>query len=275
MNSKVAWINMNFFYRLGLIAFLLVFINSCKTMHEEKNMSATVKFYPGKRGVLCLTFDDRNFQYWVDALPLFRKYGAKASFFIKGEIDEEALKVIAALKADGHTVGLHTIHHADAPEYMEKNGAQAYLDNEVLPQYNACKAAGYEVKSFAYPNNRRNEETDRALSKYFTHFRAGLGVKRPEGVALQDFEPVYKPVADLPGRTVMGGAGIGSFYSTVLEDNLSVLRIASEKDQVVVFFSHDISATPSRIGTSYEILEAMLKKASELGIAIVGLDDLP
>ena len=275
MNPKLAQFNMNLFFRLGLISFIMVFMNSCRTAHERKNMSATEKFYPGKRGVLCLTFDDRNFQYWVAALPLFRKYGARASFFIKGAIDDEALKTIAALKADGHTVGLHTISHADAPEYMEKHGAQAYLDNEVFPQYNACKAAGYEVKSFAYPNNRRNEETDRALSKYFTHFRAGLGVKRPEGVALQDFEPVYKPVADLPGRTVMGGAGIGSFYSTVLEDNLAVLRKASEKEQVVVFFSHDISDTPSRIGTSNEILEAMLKTASELGLAIVGLDDLP
>ena len=58
-------------------------------------MSETEKFFPGKRGVLCLTFDDRNFKCWMNALPIFRKYGARASFFIKGEIDEEALALIA------------------------------------------------------------------------------------------------------------------------------------------------------------------------------------
>jgi peptidoglycan/xylan/chitin deacetylase (PgdA/CDA1 family) len=256
-------------------ASMLICANLCHAANKEKTMSETEKFFPGKRGVLCLTFDDRNFKCWMNALPIFRKYGARASFFIKGEIDEEALALIAVLKADGHTVGLHTMNHADAPEYIEKNGAQAYLDNEVLPQYNACLAAGFKVKSFAYPNNRRNEDTDRLLSVYFTHFRAGLGVKRPEGVALQDFAPLYKPVSELPGRKVMGGAGIGAYYNTVLEDNLAALRKARDNEQVLVFFSHDISDAPSRIGMSNEVLEAMLSTAKELGMAIVGLDDLP
>ena len=274
MNHRFAQISTDCFFRFALV-FCFICANLCKSVDKDKIMSETEKFFPGKRGVLCLTFDDRNFHYWLAALPIFRKYGAKASFFIKGKINEEALKVIAALKADGHTVGLHTMNHADAPVYIEKNGAQAYLDNEVLPQYNACAAAGYKIKAFAYPNNRRNEDTDRVLSAYFTHFRAGLGVKRPEGVSLADFAPLYKPVAELPGRTVMGGAGIGTYYNTVLEDNLAVLRKAHEAEQVVVFFSHDISASPSRIGTSKAVLEEMLKTAHELGMAIFGLDDLP
>ena len=274
MSHGFSQIRTDYCFRFALVLCLSC-ANLCKSVDKEKTMSETERYFPGKRGVLCLTFDDRNLQYWLAALPIFRKYGAKASFFITGKIDEEALKVIAALKADGHTVGLHTMNHADAPVYFEKNGAQAYLDNEVLPQYNACAAAGYKVKAFAYPNNRRNEDTDRVLSAYFTHFRAGLGVARPEGISLADFEPLYKPVAELSGRTVMGGAGIGTYYNTVLEDNLAVLRKAHDAEQVVVFFSHDISATPSRIGTSNAVLEAMLKTANELGMAIVGFDELP
>ena len=274
MSRGFPWIGSERFIKLALVLCLSC-ANLCKSVDKEKIMSETERYFPGKRGVLCLTFDDRNFQYWLAALPIFRKYGAKASFFIRGEINTEALEVIAALKADGHTVGLHTMNHADAPEYIEKNGAQAYLDKEVLPQYNACAAAGYKVKCFAYPNNRRNEETDRVLMPYFTHFRAGLGVKRPEGVSLADFALFYKPVSELPGRTVMGGAGIGTYYNTVLEDNLAALRKAHDGEQVVVFFSHDISATPSKIGTSNAVLEAMLKTANELGMAIVGFDDLP
>ena len=274
MSHRFPLIGNDYCFRFALVL-CLICVNLCKSMDKEKTMSDTEKYFPGKKGVLCLTFDDRNFQYWLAALPIFRKYGAKASFFIKGEINAEALEVIAALKADGHTIGLHTMNHADAPEYIEKNGAQSYLDKEVLPQYNACAAAGYKIKCFAYPNNRCNEDTDRVLLPYFTHFRAGLGVKRPEGVSLANFAPLYKPVAELPGRTVMGGAGIGTYYNTVLEDNLDALRKAHDAEQVVVFFSHDISAAPSRIGTSNAVLEAMLKTANELGMAIVGFDELP
>ena len=238
-------------------------------------MNITETIFPGKRGVLCLTYDDRHLDLWLAAMPVFRKYDAHATFFFCREIDAKAIETMKALRGEGHTVGLHTLTHADAPEYFDKNGAQAYLDNEVLPQYNACMEAGIAVKSFAYPNNRRTEETDRALSPYFRHFRAGLGAKRPEGIPLNEYAPMFRPVSELPGRTVMGGAGIGSYYNTDIAENLAVLQKACDEEQVVVFFSHDIAVEPSRIGTSYEILEAMLEKASELGMAIVGFDQLP
>jgi len=38
--------------------------------------------------MLILSFDDRNFDDWIDAMPIFEKYGAHATFFVSGEIDE-------------------------------------------------------------------------------------------------------------------------------------------------------------------------------------------
>ncbi len=238
-------------------------------------MTETEKYFPGKKGILCLTFDDRNFSGWLNAIPLFDKYDAHASFFVSGAIDEEAVCAMKTLQRAGHTVGLHTLNHANAPEYFEANGAQHYIEKEILPQYNACLDAGIGIKSMAYPNNRRNEVTDRALSWYFTHFRAGLGVKRPEEVPLDAFEPVYADAAGLSGRSVMGGAGIGSFYSTVDSQVLAVLRKASGNDSVVTFFSHDIASEPSHIGMRLDLLEAVLSCASSLEMAIVGFDELP
>ena len=43
-----------------------------------------------EHGALCLTFDDRNFDAWEANLPLFRKYGAHATFFVCGPIDDRA-----------------------------------------------------------------------------------------------------------------------------------------------------------------------------------------
>ena len=42
---------------------------------------------PRGRGLLLLRFDDRNFDGWEKALPLFEKTGAHATFFINGAID--------------------------------------------------------------------------------------------------------------------------------------------------------------------------------------------
>lgn len=238
-------------------------------------MTQTEAYFNGKRGILCLTFDDRNLSGWVGAIPLFAKYGAHCSFFVSGAIDDDAISAMKSLQDAGHTVGLHTLNHADAPEYFESKGAQAYLENEILPQYNACKESGIRVTSMAYPNNRRNEITDQALSGYFTHFRAGLGVKRPEGMALVDFDALYGVVSDLPGRRVMGGTGIGAYYNTVDSDVLAVLQKAWERDNVVTFFSHDISTAPSRVGMRLELLGAILERASSLGMAVVGFDELP
>ena len=102
MSRGFPWIGSERFFKLALVLCLSC-ANLCKSVDKEKIMSETERYFPGKRGVLCLTFDDRNFQYWLAAMPIFRKHGAKASFFIRGEINAEALEVIAALKADGHT----------------------------------------------------------------------------------------------------------------------------------------------------------------------------
>jgi len=42
-------------------------------------------------GSLLLSFDDRNFVDWENAVPLFEKYGAHATFFISGSIDATAV----------------------------------------------------------------------------------------------------------------------------------------------------------------------------------------
>lgn len=57
----------------------------------------------GGRGALLLTFDDPNYDRWVEAMPLFAKYGAHATFFPSGHLDDRALGQLAKLKAAGHT----------------------------------------------------------------------------------------------------------------------------------------------------------------------------
>ena len=48
-------------------------------------------------GTLCLTFDDRYFENWKNTIPLFRKYNAKVTFFVYGEIDAQAVYLISLI----------------------------------------------------------------------------------------------------------------------------------------------------------------------------------
>ena len=47
-----------------------------------------------KHGIVFFTFDDRNFDGWLQAIPLFEKYNAHATFMVSGEIDQDTAQKI-------------------------------------------------------------------------------------------------------------------------------------------------------------------------------------
>lgn len=218
-------------------------------------------------GTVCFSFDDRNFQGWLEHLPFFQRYGAHASFFVSGPIEQDTIVAMRALHAQGHTVGLHTLDHVDAPPFFETKGPDAYLKEQVLPQLNACRQAGLDIHSFSYPNNARTPETDRVMHTLFRRLRAGVG---PNPLPASRFIPY----AEINSRTYWGGSGIGSYYGTELSNLLKLLETAARDRSLLVFFSHDIATEPSFIGTRTDWLEACLQKATQLQLNILGFDEL-
>lgn len=234
-------------------------------------------------GVLCLTFDDRNWERWVAAMPLFEKYGAHASFFPHGHLDARALECLAALHGKGHTVGPHTLRHADAPAYFAERGAEAYWNEQVKPQMDAFAKVGIVPASMAYPNNLRTDETDEFLAKKgFRHFRAGNRV-RPydkEHAKLATLKPLaeadeaYMKREALRGTRLLRGVGIGEAYNTDIDDICAGIRRAAERGEAIVFYSHDITPDAATINMKTAWLEKMLATAKDAGMDILGFDDL-
>jgi len=219
------------------------------------------------RGVVCFTFDDYHGESWLAALPLFQKYDAHATFFIVGEITPEKADVMKKLQAAGHTVGLHSLHHRDALPFIHDRSEEEYLRTEIKPQLDACARYGIEIRSFAYPNNRRDEASDRMLFPYFDHLRAGRGPEK---------KTLYYPLAALPEKCYLGGTGIGSYYNSdpaVLKEEISH---AAETDSVLVFFSHNIGPADriKKIDMPLEWLEELLAHARAESVRIVGFDEL-
>ena len=219
-----------------------------------------------KRGAVCFTFDDYFGPQWLKADAIFKKYNAHATFFIVREITAEKAEIMKKLQAAGHTVGLHTRSHRNASPLPKNWTMEKYIANQILPQLEACKKYGIKVRCMAYPNNRRNEETDQALFKYFDYLRAGWGKSQ---------QPIYTPLAELPEKMVLGGGGIGTYYKSDLNKLKELLTEANKRDALIVFFSHNIKPQATGIHMPTAMLEELLKHANKLNMHIVGAEELP
>ena len=237
--------------------------------------------FHGGNGVLLLTFDDPNYDRWVAAMPIFERYGAHASFFPNGGLDDHALAQLKKLKDAGHTVGIHTVGHGDARAAWEQGKGEAYIVREVKPQLDAYAKIGHKVRAMAYPNNRHNAASDAALAEKcgIRHFRAGHVVRydpkkqypKPDLVKTDE---VFFPASELSEKTVLEGIGIGESYRTDIGEIIACINRAADRDEVLVTFSHDIRPDAPTISMKTEWLERILATAQARGMRIIGFDEI-
>ena len=238
----------------------------------------------GGNGALVMSFDDRNFESWEKAAPLFRRYGAHATFFVFGTIDDNAKAVMARLAADGHSIGLHGLGHRNADSAVASMGAVEYWTKEIVPQLEACRAAGLNITSFAYPNCQFTGETDELFrTNGFKHVRGGLldvtpydpkGEKRAGLKPVHTVDAAFIPAKDLQNRFRLDTALVGESYNTDIEDILKCVRRCAERNEVFVLTSHGIAPGAKNINMKTEWLERILATAKECGVAVIGFDEL-
>ena len=237
----------------------------------------------GDTGVLILSFDDRNFDAWEAALPVFAKYGAHVTFFVNGEFDAQAVRTAKRLMAGGHSIGLHGQHHANVPETIAAKGWAGYCRDELDTVKRQCDVAYIPVRNFAYPNGRSTDETDAQLLKLFDRVRPTSKVRPydPKGERRAELKPlvtderVFFPVADLPKRRVLPSVLLGEAYNTDIDDIVACVKRAGERKETLVLSSHGIWPNAPHIHMKMEWLEKILATAAESGVAVLGFDELP
>ena len=140
------------------------------------------------------------------------------------------------------------------------------------------------MRSFAYPNNRRDDETDKVLGRRFARLRAGIpgvrpydprGEKRGELMPLVSDERVFFPVAELPRRRVLGGVILGEAYATDIDDVVACVKRAGARKEALVFTSHGIRPDAKHIHMKTEWLEKILAAAKEADVAVLAFDEIP
>ena len=229
------------------------------------------------KGALCLTFDDHYLDSWCRELPRFAKFGAHATFFTSGAISSTDVGKLRQLKADGHSLGLHGQNHTPATDAVTQYGVDGFLAREVDPQLAVCQVAGLDIRSWAYPNSKNDATTDAALATRFVRLRCG-GVYRDAiaGDPLSGHDLVFVPRAEAGSKLVLWSAPIPATVDGWQADVRGAIQRAHDNDEVVVFHSHNIrnDNVKDAHDISGEQLEEILQMAADIGVSVIGFDEL-
>ena len=125
--------------------------------------------------VVAMSFDDGYRNNHTDALPLLKKYNAKASFYVVHRDIGKTIYMdndrLIDLLANGMEIGSHTINHAPLalidPKYLpwEVGSAKKFIEKNLN---------GYNLKGIAYPNGGYNPKVIEAVKEYkFTYGLTG------------------------------------------------------------------------------------------------------
>ena len=262
--------------------FRRVFIQAIHWLNENRPPrqvpDSASKPLPTKPGIL-LSFDDiHNIAGWVDVLPLFGKYGAKATFFINGaaRLTPEQKKGVQKLVTAGNAIGSHGVNHADSIKYIKEKGQKAFLNNEIIPNDLALRRLDLNPVSFAWPNGWYDDATDKAIA--LEGYRHARGAKRyfPETGSLAEEDRYFIPLDKVTSMITFPGHGLDDIDEAVLERHVyPSLERAKQRNEIVVLYAHTIAADGRNLSIKPVILEKIFARAKELGLVFYRFDDIP
>lgn len=106
------------------------------------------------------------------------------------------------------------------------------------------------------------------------HGRENLFI-RNKGFRIADQPQAFLAFEDIAGTLTLGGCGIGEYYASTNDNLDAALEHAAGENKLIVFFSHGISVNPGPVDTGVDMLRHLLQKASEMGMRLVSMDELP
>ena len=211
--------------------------------------------------VASFSFDDFPRSAWTVGGPLLARYGAPATYYAAGRfcgaredgLDYYDADDLRAVVAAGHEIGCHTFSHRSSPEIGPYALAQDLDRNRAFLE--GVLGASF-VETFAYPYGDASPRTKALASR---RFHASRGIR-----------------AGVNGRVV----DMGQLRAVPLEiRNWTAERVERQVEAArrtngwVVFFSHDVSETPSPYGATPAMLEHALEAVRAAGIDILTVRD--
>ncbi len=112
----------------------------------------------GKKAAISLTFDDARLSQVDTGLPIFDRYGVRATFYVSPDRLEERLEGWKKASQNGHEIGNHTMTHPCTGNYpaFRYNALEEMTLYQMAREIDGAtraieKLLGVRPESFAYP----------------------------------------------------------------------------------------------------------------------------
>ncbi|MBC8153641.1 MAG: polysaccharide deacetylase family protein [Bacteroidetes bacterium] len=236
---------------------------------------------PAHPAGIALSFDDRFIGEWYQLRPLFRKYNARATFYITQFDSLTPLEItqLKTLRQDGHEIGCHGAIHTNSVHYVRQHSMPQYLDAEIYPALRSMHKHGFRPTSFAHPGGAHTDAIDGELLNHFVLLRDVALLERTIwGITLRwniHLMPgIYHHFDDDPTVDALlfdEGAGLG------LSDLRTAMRKAKEEGTALMLFGHkpyQRSVEAGRYGFLVERLDSILAESRRLKLRTYTMSEL-
>lgn len=231
-------------------------------LHRINNVATRntpVKLIRSRLGqpVASITFDDFPKSAWTEGRPILDRHGAKATYYAAGRFcgqSEDGLDYygpgdLTEIRDAGHEIGCHTFSHqygtgvasGDLEQDTDRN--QAFIGERL---------GDYPLTSFAYPYGDVSPRTKFLFSRRFATSR---GIRRGVNAGWID-------LAQLKAI----GLEHKAWNPAAIEQ--AVVEAVRRKGWII-FFTHDVSETPSPFGATPGMLDHALASVRKAGVDIL------
>jgi peptidoglycan/xylan/chitin deacetylase (PgdA/CDA1 family) len=209
------------------------------------------------RPVASITFDDFPKSAWRAGAPILDRHGAKATYYAAGRfcgltedgIDYFTADDLTGLRDAGHEVGCHTFSHQYGTGVSSRDLDQDAARNQAFV---GDLLGDYPLSSFAYPYG---DVSPRTKLLYSNRFPTSRGIRRGVNAGWID-------LAQLKAI----GLEHKAWDPAAIE---AAVAQAVERNGWIIFFTHDVSETPSPYGVTPDMLDHALRTVKAAGIDIL------
>lgn len=211
--------------------------------------------------MVSFTFDDPPKSAATVGVPLLNEYNAKGTFYVAGSLVDEwsghwigiSADEIVELHRAGHEIACHTFSHTRTPDL---SAAALAAEIEKNRRYLLGLDPSIQIHNFAYPYGLGSISHKKRLSKVFRSSRGIIPGVNNGTVDLQFLRstPLVNQHIDCDG--------IDRAFDEAIAQN-----------GWLIFYTHDIAASPSPYGCTPSILQHALEAASRRKIEILTVAD--
>ncbi|MFZ6849959.1 polysaccharide deacetylase family protein [Undibacterium sp. RuRC25W] len=207
------------------------------------------------RGVVSFTFDDVPASACQEGAQLLESYHARGTFYVCGGLTDgieqtqpcHSVQALQRLAENGHEIGCHTFSHTNCA-----NASMALLDEDWRKNQDFFEKNELITSGFAFPFGAYDLPSKLSASKLFSYSRITAG-----GTQV--------------GRADLNALRAQALYadSTEADTILALIQQTATEGGWLIFYSHEVTATPGLWGTTPEQLESALRIARQLSCEIL------